>query len=216
MSNLIRGRAVGAGGRALVISDGDLPGLLATAIATEETVRRENLRRMPDPLIWSAWHDEAPAVARERAVRGHAASLGARHIETPHLPREAEEGEGSWQSRLLMRAGVLALANGCRRVVWPVVFESGSADEPASVELISGVLSRAVLVSRLISMEVDGTGLPEVVVETPFVDLSDGQVAELAAEMGLSVEDCWWWSDTATPAANRARSRWGRVTAGIA
>lgn len=215
MSNLIGGRAVGAGGRALVISDGDLPGLLATAIATEETVRRENLRRLPDPVVWAAWHDEAPAEARDRAVRGHAASLGAHHIETAHLPREAEESEGSWQSRVLLRAGVLALANGCRRVVWPVVFESGSPEEPAAVELIAGALSRAVLVSRLVSMEVEGTGLPEVVLETPFVDLSDGQVAELAAEMGLSVEDCWWWSDTVTPAANRARSRWGRVMAGV-
>lgn len=203
------------GGRILVISDGDLPALVATAIATEETVRREHSNRPPAPLVWAAWTDDAPAELRLAAVRRHAEALGATLLAAPCPARAPGESPGSWQSAVLLRAGSLALEHACRRVVWAVQFEGPAPDEPAPVGLIAEAASRAVLVSRLVSLESERAGLPEVVIETPFVDLSDDQLADLACDLGLSPEDCWWWTDSVTPSAGRARRRWGRVLAGV-
>lgn len=203
------------GGRTLVISDGDLPSLVATAIATEETVRREHSTRLPAPLVWAAWTEDAPAELRLAAVRRHAEALGATILPAPCPPRAPGESPGSWQSAVLLRAGSLALEHACRRVVWAVLFEGPTPNEPAPVGPIAEAASRAVLVSRLVSLESERAGLPEVIIETPFVDLSDDQLAELACDLGLSPEDCWWWGDSVTPSANRARRRWGRVLAGV-
>lgn len=210
MTGISRTHPAGPLGRALVVSDGGLAGLVATAIATEEIVRRENLKQVAAPVVWSAWHDDSPVRARDAAVTRHAEAFGAVRVDT-HAPTHHEgESIGAWKNRVLLRAGSLALANGCRRVVWPIQFTGPSAEEPGSVDAIADALNRAVLVSRLVSLDAGEAGLPEVSVETPFVDLADAQLADLAFDLSVSVDECWWWEDS-SPAAARERSRWGRV-----
>ncbi len=215
MAGLLRTQDSGVVGRALVISDGCVGGLLATAIATEETVRRENLRRVGAPLVWSAWAEEIPPAARDAAVRRQAEAMGAEVVESESPRRAASESVGAWWNSVLLRAGSIALSAGCRRVVWPVQFQGPGSDEPAPLGVIAEAASRAVLVSRLVSLEAERAGLPELAIETPFLDLSDAQIGELCCEMGLRLEDCWWWPDSVTPAANRARARWGAALAGV-
>lgn len=210
MTGISRTQPVEPLGRALVISDGGVGGLVATAIATEETVRRENLKQTPAPLVWSAWHDDTPAASRDAAVSKHAEAFGAVRIDTASPPHHESETVGAWRNRVLLRAGSLALANGCRRVVWPVQFAGPTPDEPASVDAIADALNRAVLVSRLVSLDAGEAELPEVAFETPFVDLADNQLADLACELSVSVEDCWWWGASSQLAVEE-RARWAGV-----
>ncbi len=210
MTGISRAHSLAAPGRAIVISDGSIAGLIALAIATEETVRRENLRQLPSPLVWAAWPDDTPPALRESAVAGHAEMLGAVRLDESAPLKRASESDGAWANRILLRAGTLALANGCRRVIWPIQHPGQIPDQPASVDLIADALNRATLLSRLVSLDAAGAGLPEVIYETPFVDLSDVQLADLLTDLSLSPQSCWWWGGT-DPLAARQRTRWDQA-----
>ena len=207
MTGISRAHPLGPPGRAIVISDGSIAGLLAVAISTEETVRRENLRQLPPPLVWAAWPDETPPALRESAVSEHAEMLGAVRLDESAPLKKVSESDGAWTNRLLLQAGTLALANGCRRVIWPIQHPGPIPDQPACVDLIADALNRATLLSRLVSLDAAGAGLPEVIYETPFVDLSDVQLADLLTDLSLSPQSCWWWGGT-DPLAVRLRTRW--------
>ncbi len=198
-----------------MVSDGSVGGLIATAIATEETVRRENLRELSPPLVWAAWPDETPPAIREAAVTAHAEMFGAVRLDESAPLKRASETDGTWTNRLLLRAGTLALANGCRRVIWPVQHPGPTPEEPANVDFIADALNRATLLARLVSLDASEAGLPEVVYETPFVDLSDTQLADLMTDLSLSPQSCWWWGGDA-PLAARLRSRWERALHALA
>lgn len=150
----------------------------------------------------------------------------------------ALEGSPAERSRSLrlVAAATAAARLGCHRLVWPVqaigrglgeVGEVragevrgregawGGGGDSLDVERVANLLDVATLVGRLVSIE---TGC-EVSVETPFVDLTDQQLVELALDMGLDREQCWWaagrahlWADDAHAAlaaeAWHARQRW--------
>jgi hypothetical protein len=149
----------------------------------------------------------------DRAVRRQAEAYGAVYVGmgagagvTP-----SDGGTpGAARTATLIEAGTLALANGCRRVIWPVQDGGETPDDLASVESIGRELDRALLAGRLVSLEAPEAGLPEVRFETPFVDLSDRQLAELADDLAVPVETCRWWGAGVGPAAAE-RARWGRV-----
>jgi hypothetical protein len=187
----------------IVISMGDLPGLLAAAIASEETVRRDGLES-GRPLVW------CPSARGLEAVRRQARALGLGVLEFPELFDEQDGATvfaGQRASRLLMEATATALAQACPVVVWPVVPRGRVSDEPAPIAVIADAVNRATLVGRLASLDAPNAGIPEVRIETPFVDLSDTQVADLACDLGVRFEDCWWWRND-TSAASDERARW--------
>ena len=205
-------------GRALVIADGSIAGLTALAIASEETVRRENVGHAQPPAVWlpAGGHDDAAA---DRAVRAQAGAYGAVYVGFgPATGGESggETGGGLAESAMLIAAGGLAIANGCRRVIWAVQGGGDGPDAPAPVETIARSLDRALLAGRLVSLEAEDAGLPEVVIETPLVDLTDAQLAELAMDLSAPVETCWWWGTGGIGAAGTERSRWGRVIPAMA
>ena len=182
--------------------DGSLPGLVAGVIASEETVRRESLGAAP-PAVW------CPEPRGLDAVRRQASALGLSLIEDrAGAPPSGHRSEGDRINRLLLDAGAGAVSLGVPVVVWPFVPRGDSPDEPAAVERIADAVNRATLVSRLVSLDAPGAGLPEIRFETPFVDLSDAQLADLACDVGARFEDCWWWSDDSA-AAGLERARWG-------
>jgi len=184
-------------GRALVISDGSVAGLVASAIASEEMVRRENLGVQETPIVLLVPGPgverglAAQAVARQCEAYGlvNAERLGA---EDRGAVGGSDIGEGLRRSGVLLRAGAVALANGCRRVIWPVQDGEETPGEPARVGQVARELDRALLAGRLVSLEAEDAGLPEVTFETPFVDLSDEQLADLAVDLSVPLEMCWW------------------------
>jgi hypothetical protein len=187
----------------LVITDGGLPGLVAGVIASEETVRGEN----PDggaPVLW------CPVARGLEAARRHAGALGLGVVDAGASGVDAggATDSGDRMNRMLLDAAVAALRAACPVVVWPWVPRGPSSDTPAPVEAIGAAVNRAALVSRLVSLDAAEAGIPEVRIETPFVDLSDAQLADLACDVGARFEDCWWWKDD-SGAAGLERARWG-------
>ena len=191
----------------LVISNGDLPGLVAAMIASEDTVRRDTVHA-GHPVVWAGTAQGAKAAERQ------ASSLGLRTIRrkpgvsAPSGSPDESLRTGEGANRLLMDAATAALSLRCPLVVWPVLPAGPASAEPALVELIAAAVSRATLVSRLVSLDAPMVGLPEIRIETPFVDLTDQQLADLACDLGVRFEECWWWSIDSS-AASEERARWG-------
>lgn len=195
----------------LVISTGDLPGLVAGVMASEETVRLEGVGR-GGVVLWTPGNGDTGAASgqdlgvRREAVSRHAKALGVRTVSGDACGSASSPGDAI--NRLLLDAGTAALGLRCPVVVWPIVLRGPRADALPGVELIADAVNRATLVGRLVSLDAAEAGLPEVRIETPFVDLTDQQVAELACDLGVRFEDCWWWSSSSS-AASDERARWG-------
>lgn len=89
---------------------------------------------------------------------------------------------------LLLAAGRLARDRGLARVLWPV--HAGISGDTESIDLqrAAAIANTAMLVERL--LEVEDADAP--VLEAPYVDLCDRQIAELAIDVGLMPGDVWW------------------------
>jgi hypothetical protein len=159
----------------IILSSGDLPALVAARLAAEEG---------PSVGTWSlADHPTA------------AAAVGAQ-AELLDLEVIGSSMPGEETSIMLLRAARAAAAAGAARLVWP---EAVNAD----LDRMSREADRALLVSRLIALEPDlgpAAGAGRFEVQTPLLDLSDAQVAELAIDLDVPIWRCWWW-----PAVSAAR-----------
>lgn len=189
--------------RFLILDDADLPACVSVALASE---------RGMDPsggpvLVPSWWRDGAddamPLV--HRSVERHASVYGA-GVASAELVIEPSSETGLDLSQLLLAAVPLALEHGCDAVLFPVRPDGvpGSVDLP--VDGIAREVDRAELIARLAALD---TGSPCPIV-TPMVDLTDRQVIDLAADMGVSNELCWWHGMRDEPVALESASRWKR------
>ena len=72
---------------------------------------------------------------------------------------------------------------------------AGVAGKPAEMDLdaASSHVDRALLVTRLVAMDADRHQCASIVVETPYADFSDRQLAELALDMGVPFRKAPWW-----------------------
>lgn len=196
---------------ALVISDGSLAGVVACAIEAE---RRADAG---PTVVWAGdLLGQIPAFDRDamqRAVRSQAEVLGLEVLDRPVLGsgEQTPEGGGAAQSMALMTAAQQAAELGIRRVVWAVQF--GLIGAGPDLDRIASTIDRCLLVSRLISLDLWDTPsppVPEVRVETPLVDLSDGQLVDLALDLGAPVGHVWWMNRH-SEAASAERKRWDPV-----
>lgn len=189
-------------GGTLVLSDGGIAGLLGVATASEESVRGTS---EPGPAVgvWAAWPGTPDHPDRFNAVT-QAASAFRAEVVTARTPDRAIAGTaGEAESALLIRAAAIAAERRWDRVLWPV--HLGDRDASANLEAIAIAVERALLVSRLASL--DGQG---VTVETPFVDFTDAEMADLAADLGLTADHCWWAAGAAaqSPEGVAEHRRW--------
>ncbi len=185
-------------GRSVVLSDGGLASLVAAAAEVEGTLATGD-PSAPLPLLI-----EWPGLDRagSAAVRRQAEALGLMARELPES--STIESAGGREAAALLQAAYLAMASGCGRVVWPVQCTTAAPDGECDLEREAIAVDRALLVSRLATLDAGSFGLPELRVETPLVGMTDHQVAELALDLGVSVECCEWWD-----AGRRAeRERW--------
>jgi hypothetical protein len=118
----------------------------------------------------------------------------------------AAGGGGGGVSQGLLAAAYVAAAHRCDRVVWPVQSPAPvSGEDDVDLDRIAADVDRALLVSRLVALDADEHGRPGLRIETPYVDLSDRQLAELAFDMDVPVHLCWWWEGESGAAE---RERW--------
>ncbi len=166
-----------AGIDTLVINLGNLAGV--TALAT-----------LTSPAEVGLWHPRleltcGPALAR--SVKRQAEIFGIERIfYAPPLYHADSPGsldpQGLAASVLLMAAAREALEHGCRRLIWPV--QIGPDYEQVSI-----ALERAQLITHLLELDLDGEAL---LIELPFVELTDAQLGEIALHADAPVQAAWW------------------------
>ena len=92
-----------------------------------------------------------------------------------------------------------------------------AAADSLDLDRIAQAADRALLAGRLAGLDATLHASPGVQVETPLLDLTDGQLADLAMDMDVPLETCWWWGgDTGHDAqAHQARARWRSSLAAV-
>lgn len=176
----------------MVLTQSDLPSLVATAHAAENRLPRNTSDPSDGVRLWPV----SPGDTRRAAcARRHAALFGASLVEaSPDCSRETD---------LLLAAGRSAHEAGIGRLIWPA--HAGVALNPESVDLdrASEIIARALLIERLLELDIGG-GLT---IETPFADLSDRQIADLSLDLGFVPGDVWW-AARSTDEQVREAERW--------
>lgn len=206
---------------ALVITDGGLAGLLACFIegvcrpaakvdssASSQTARSTSWFGLVSDQIGQ--RDPRRLAARRAAQLAHLGELVEWSSPAGATALDARS-RGEERSKLLLAAGAEALRRGLSRVVWPIQLGGpGGPDadrhEPSSAWLdsIADACDRAIVCARLLSLDAEGEGLT---IQTPFVDFTDAQLADLAGDVDLPVEAAFYGSIDAD------RERWRKALA---
>jgi len=141
------------------------------------------------------------------AVERHASVYGASVASSELVIEPAAEGSaGTGLSQLLLASVPIASEHGCDAILLPIRPASAAPDGSLPVDEIAREVDRAELVSRLAALD---TGRPCSIV-TPVVDLTERQVLDLAGDMGVPDEMCWWHGVSGDDAATRFAAAWRR------
>lgn len=189
--------------RYLILDDADLSSLVSIAMASERWGGKG-----PAPVLAPAWwrpdaDDAMPLV--HRATGRHAALFGMTTIpeELVVEPREEPGGAGVI-SQLLLAASQMAARSGCDAVLFPVRAADLNADGRLTLPTLAREVDRAELIGRLATLD---SGEPRSIA-TPLVDFDDEQLIDLAQDLGVPVEACWWAGRRGEPGADAATQRW--------
>jgi len=180
-------------GPVIVLDDGGVASLVAECLCEEP----------PRVTPFAAVGGGVAASSRVDAVKRRAELLGLAPPVTGHVPKPAaakQDGaapphaldERAMTTDQLLRAGREAVGLGVRTLIWPV--HCG-----IDLEAMERELARARLVERLVNLdaprvgtETGGGSEPAVRLETPLLDLTDQQIAELARDLDAPLETAWW------------------------
>lgn len=196
----------------LIITDAGLPALILTAMLSEQQPSKDQQRSTLYPAWWTSQTDmdiRIPAI--DKAVDMQADLLSLTVVrDLAGYPEEATDQSqttlGIHQTRMLLDAATLAIKLGFKRVLWPIQIPE-TADDPQRLNEISTAIDRAILTARLATLDAQSQGGVEVTIETPLVDLTDQQLAEIAADLNVPISSCWW-TDTTLPDAQDQFTRW--------
>jgi hypothetical protein len=184
-----------------VLSDGSLPGLAACAAAAND--RTPGPHGRPPPAVW-VFPGAGDAELCRAAAGRQADAYGLSVLDPGPVPRAGGAEALSGELLVAAQAARDARLDG---VIWPV--HAGPGPDP-DLDTLAEAVDRALLVSHLASL---GRLSRSVEVLTPYVDLIDEQIADIALDMDLPVWTCWWWGDAPGPDAARERDRWMPVLA---
>lgn len=182
----------------LLITDAGLGSLVLTAMAAEQSSK--DATRLY-PAWWASQTDmdlRIPAIDRAIDMQADLLSLQvirdhAGYPEEP-LPRSQPASLGTHQTRMLLDAATLAIQLGLKRVIWPIR-AIGPDDNENPAELIDHIaiaIDRALLTARLATLDAQDQGGVEVTIETPIVDLTNHELSDLAADLNVPINSCWW------------------------
>ena len=203
--------------RCLILTDADVESLLACAMASEQQTLNSDQPSVLIPTWWGAQPDNdldliisavEPAITRQARLYALVTDLDNAAYPPEDEPL-TELATRRLHTRLLTEAAYLALESGIKRVVWPVRIP---LNHPSRIKAIGDTLDRAMLVSRAVSLDATHQTAPEVVIETPFIDLSDAQLVDLARDLTLPIDACWWSDAQTLPLAQQRRAHWESIS----
>jgi hypothetical protein len=117
---------------------------------------------------------------------------------------QADEGER--ESIELLGAALLASRLGCERVIWPAT--AGTSDS-VILDRLAQINDRALVAARMASIASSVATAAGIVIDTPFAEFSDRQMADLAMDIAAPLESCWWWARQSGDATvEHERARW--------
>lgn len=196
--------------RYLILDDADLSSAVAVSLAVERWGGTG-----PAPLLvptwWRAGADEAMPLVH-RTVEHHAGHYGLRTLAHELV---VPTTESSSISHLLLAATELARQQSCDAVLFPVRAADWSDDGRPEIEILAREIDRAVMVGRLAALDAHEDAKSDASVQTPLVDLDDEQLVDLARDLAVPAEACWWANAGEDRLAIAARERW-RSLRGIA
>jgi hypothetical protein len=182
---------------AAILTDAGLASLIACAAAAERG-------RIGAPALVLFAGTSGDDVRREAASR-QAEMLG--------LPFASLIVPGSTRSRAeaetlaLLAAGHEAARRGVSELIWPVQPGGAGPGDWPELDDLATCVDRALLVSRLVALDSESHQRPDFRISTPHVDLTDRQLADLAADLGVNPRACWWW-DGGSELAVAEAARW--------
>jgi len=206
--------------RALVLCDGDIPGFHAAWAARERATANGPGSAMPLLVAFtsnptgsvsesgSSGGEGGAGVgveALEHAVTMQARALGLTAIASIHARgTNAEDLAGHRECIALTKACYAAAMLGCDRVIWPA---HACVGESLDLDRIAQIADRSVLVARLVALDALAHRMPGIRIETPYVDLTDAQMADLFIDAELSASACWWWGGSESGEADKVGRR---------
>lgn len=173
----------------LIIADGSIATLVA--VWREAVCRPAGGPEIGKPLLWAP--AGLPTIAQCANAR-FAQLAGPMETAAGPLPAAVT---GLAASLMLMAAGDEAARRGIGRVVWPVQF--GTSDDTHRLAQVGGVFDRSLLAARLLSVDSRQANGTCVLIHTPFAELADNQLLDLAADMDAPVGTAWWCENQTDP-----------------
>ncbi len=204
----------------MIISDASVESLVACAMASEQ----QHLSATPASILLPAWWECTqeidlmisavdPAIVRQASVYG----LDIFPNESVYPPEDTQSLDagsiGLLQSRMLLQAAQIALQAGIRKVVWPIRVMRPESQESIEdlIDQVGDAIDRAILASRLASIDANSSTAVEVIIETPFVDLTNQQMLDLATDLAIPLETCWWQGARTLPNAQDRLAYWSKM-----
>lgn len=185
--------------RTLVLCDASLPGLVACAMAAEE----QSLADAKDGVGVLVFPFTPEAEAGVRTI----ADLYALGQPLP-LPFRVDAHTltgGEREVHELLAATYAGVRAGFDRILWPA---TAGVSDGVDIDRIAQIADRALLVGRLVAVDAAAHACPSIHIETPLADFTDRQLADLALDMEVPVEACWWWQNEAGVSERR---RWSNA-----
>lgn len=196
----------------LIITDAGLPSLILASMLSEQQPANGQPRSTLYPAWWTSQSDMdilVPSIDRAVDMQADLLSLTVvrDHAGYPEESSDASNTSlGVHQTRMLLDAATLAIKLGFKRVLWPIQIPE-SQDSPQRLAQISSAIDRSLLTARLATLDAQSQGGVEVTIETPLVDLSDQQLADIAADLNVPISSCWW-TDSTLPNSQEQMNRW--------
>lgn len=185
----------------MVITDAGLAGLVACALA----VRTAESEGAPvAPMAWFAPAGDAHDDARRAALRIQAGVLSMDVVgESPYSKGNISDAQ--IETQMLLAGAYEAIRHRTPRIVWGMQIGGVSSEDWPDLDDLASRLDRALLCARLASLDAPRIGPGDVRIETPLIDLTDRQLAELAVDLAVPFESLWWWQ---SEHVNDESTRW--------
>lgn len=167
-------------------------------------MRRASLSRTNVPTVPVAWFppDDRPARSRRRAaverqvelcsLSGFSERVVMRFESPAHAGVHETIASGARDTAMLLSAAIEAASLGLSRVIWPI--HAGAAKE-ISIDALADICDRALLIGQLVGLDIvraAGDGNGSLRIETPYADLTDAQLMDLALDMDVPLSAAWW------------------------
>jgi hypothetical protein len=126
-------------------------------------------------------------------------------MERPDLTQYAPSGsDAEAETCFLVAAAFAAARAGISRLIWP---ESAGLGDQLDLDRLCEITDKAILVSRLVALDAANHGQASFTIETPYADVNDHRMADLALDLATPVHLCWWQDPSLAFAVDES-ARW--------